>query len=121
MRKLDALHAAAKLEYLKAPPGNRIGRRSVKRQPVPAQYRRSRNTFAICGGGCPGNWNRNPCRRKPACTYASTLHNLAARKGVALSTPDALIAAQAFNRRASLFTTDGDFPKLAALAGLKLV
>ena len=35
--------------------------------------------------------------------------------------PDALIAAQAFNRRASLFTTDGDFPKLAAMAGLKLV
>jgi predicted nucleic acid-binding protein len=52
---------------------------------------------------------------------AADLCNLAARKGVALSTPDALIAAQAFNRRASLFTTDGDFPKLAALAGLKLL
>lgn len=51
---------------------------------------------------------------------AADLGNLAARKGVALSTPDALITAQAFNRRASLFTTDGDLPKLAALAGLKL-
>jgi predicted nucleic acid-binding protein len=51
---------------------------------------------------------------------AADLGNLAARKGVALSTPDALIAAQAFNRRALLFTTDGDFPRLAALAGLKL-
>jgi predicted nucleic acid-binding protein len=51
---------------------------------------------------------------------AADLSNLAARKGVALSPPDALIAAQAFNRRASLFTTDGDFPRLAALAGLKL-
>jgi len=51
---------------------------------------------------------------------AADLGNLAARKGVALSTPDALIAAQAFNRRASLFTTDGDFPRPAALAGLKI-
>lgn len=51
---------------------------------------------------------------------AADLTNLAARNGLALSTPDALIAAQAFNRRASLFTTDGDFPKMAALAGLKL-
>jgi predicted nucleic acid-binding protein len=51
---------------------------------------------------------------------AADLINLVARKGVTVSTPDALIAAQAFNRRASLFTTDGDFAKLAALAGLKL-
>ncbi len=49
------------------------------------------------------------------------LVTLAARKGVALSTPDALIAAQALNRRASLFTTDQDFVRLAALQGLKLV
>jgi len=52
---------------------------------------------------------------------AADLSNLAARKGVALSTPDALIAAQTFNRRASVFTTDGDFPKTAAMTGLKLV
>ena len=51
---------------------------------------------------------------------AADLGNLAARKGVALSTPDALIAAQAFNRRALLFTMDSDFPRLAARAGLKL-
>jgi len=51
---------------------------------------------------------------------AADLTNLAARKGVAISTPDALIAAQAFNRRASLFTTDGGFSPLAALAGLRL-
>jgi len=49
---------------------------------------------------------------------AADLSKLAARKGVALSTPDALIAAQAFNRRANVFTTDGD--RLAALAGLKI-
>jgi predicted nucleic acid-binding protein len=51
---------------------------------------------------------------------AADLSKLAARRGVTLSTPDALIAAQAFNRRASLFTTDGDFPKRAVRAGLKL-
>ena len=51
---------------------------------------------------------------------AADLANRAARRGVALSTPDALIAAQALNRRARLFTTDGDFPKVAAFAGLKL-
>lgn len=52
---------------------------------------------------------------------AADLVNAAARKGLALSTPDALIAAQALNRRARLFTTDGDFEKLAGMAGLKLV
>jgi predicted nucleic acid-binding protein len=52
---------------------------------------------------------------------AADLANLAARRGLALSTPDALIAAQAYNRRAHLFTTDGDFPKLAAWAGLRMV
>jgi predicted nucleic acid-binding protein len=51
---------------------------------------------------------------------AADLSNLAARRGVTLSTPDALIAAQAFDRRATLFTTDGDFLELAAPAGLKL-
>jgi predicted nucleic acid-binding protein len=35
--------------------------------------------------------------------------------------PEALIAAQAVNRRARLFTTDAEFGTLAALAGLRLV
>lgn len=52
---------------------------------------------------------------------AADLVNLTAGAGVALSTPDALIAAQALNRRASLFTTDDDFVRLRALVGLKLV
>ncbi len=52
---------------------------------------------------------------------AADLTTAAARKGVALSTPDALIAAQALNRRATLFTRDGDFTPLAGLAGLHLL
>ena len=51
---------------------------------------------------------------------ASDLANLAARKGIAVSTPDALIAAQAINRHASLFTTDIDFARLT-WSGLKLL
>lgn len=51
---------------------------------------------------------------------AADLVNWAARKGLALSSRDALIAAQTINRRARLFTTDGDFGSLAGLAGLKL-
>ncbi len=52
---------------------------------------------------------------------AADLASAAARKGIALSTPDALIAAQALNRRATLFTLDGDFTPLAALVGLHLL
>lgn len=52
---------------------------------------------------------------------AADLASAAARKGIALSTPDALIAAQALNRRAALFTRDADFLPLAALAGLQLL
>jgi predicted nucleic acid-binding protein len=52
---------------------------------------------------------------------AADLATLAARKGVTLSTPDALIAAQAFNRRARLFTADDDFRRLSAIEDLKLV
>jgi predicted nucleic acid-binding protein len=51
---------------------------------------------------------------------AADLVNLGARKGIALSTPDALIAAQAINRHATLFTTDIDFARLA-WSGLKLL
>ncbi len=52
---------------------------------------------------------------------AADLTTAAARKGIALSTPDALIAAQALNRRATLFTRDGDFTPVAGLAGLHLL
>lgn len=51
---------------------------------------------------------------------AADLSNAAAREGIALATPDALIAAQAVNRRARLFTTDGDFLRLASVAPLRL-
>lgn len=52
---------------------------------------------------------------------AADLASAAARNGIALSTPDALIAAQALNRRATLFTRDGDFAPLVVLAGLQLL
>ena len=52
---------------------------------------------------------------------AADLANWSARKGLALSSPDALIAAQTLNRRAQLFTIDGDFGSLVGLAGLRLV
>jgi predicted nucleic acid-binding protein len=52
---------------------------------------------------------------------AADLASTVARKGIALSTPDALIAAQALNRRAALFTRDGDFTPLVALVGLHLL
>ena len=51
---------------------------------------------------------------------AADLVNLAVREGIALSNPDALIAAQAVNRRARLFTTDGDFMTLAAVTPVRL-
>jgi predicted nucleic acid-binding protein len=52
---------------------------------------------------------------------AADLVNHAVRQGRALSTPDALIAAQAINRRASLFTTDVDFEALAGISSLRLL
>ncbi len=52
---------------------------------------------------------------------AADLVSLAARRGTALSTPDALIAAQALNHRASLLTSDEDFQRLTGLGALKLL
>ena len=52
---------------------------------------------------------------------AADLVTQAARRGVVLSTPDALIAAQAINRRARLFTTDADFQDLARVTSVRLV
>lgn len=51
---------------------------------------------------------------------AADLMNACAAEGVAFSTPDALIAAQAINRRARLLTTDADFRRLPAGLGLRL-
>ncbi len=51
---------------------------------------------------------------------AADIAHTASAKGIAVSTPDALIAAQAINRRAALLTTDADFGRLARLAGLRL-
>jgi predicted nucleic acid-binding protein len=52
---------------------------------------------------------------------AADLVSQATRQGRAVSTPDALIAAQAINRRAALFTIDADFAPLAGFANLKLL
>ena len=52
---------------------------------------------------------------------AADLGTRAAQRGLALSTADALIAAQAINRRARLFTTDGDFEPITRVAGLRLL
>jgi predicted nucleic acid-binding protein len=52
---------------------------------------------------------------------AADLVTQSARRGVALSTPDALIAAQAINRRARLFTTDADFQDRARVTTVRLV
>jgi predicted nucleic acid-binding protein len=52
---------------------------------------------------------------------AADLVTTAAGNGIALSTPDALIAAQAVNRRASLLTTDEDFRHLTKIGGPKLL
>ena len=51
---------------------------------------------------------------------AADLAHACAAVGLALSTPDALIAAQALNRRARLFTTDADFHRLPQAIGLRL-
>jgi hypothetical protein len=51
---------------------------------------------------------------------AAELVNAAARRGVSCSTPDALIAAQVVRARGSLFTTDGDFARLAGVARLEI-
>ncbi len=51
---------------------------------------------------------------------AATLVNAASARGLAVSTPDALIAAQALNHRAALFTTDVEFDALEPLAGLEV-
>lgn len=51
---------------------------------------------------------------------AAELVNASAARGVACSTPDALIAAQVMRARGALFTTDGDFGHISKVAPLKL-
>ena len=52
---------------------------------------------------------------------AAELVNAAAGRGVAVSTPDALIAAQTIARGATLLTTDSDFTRLTEFSQLKLL
>jgi predicted nucleic acid-binding protein len=52
---------------------------------------------------------------------AADLWSACAAAGVAMSTRDALIAAQTLNRRARLFTSDSDFGRLPAAIGLRLL
>lgn len=52
---------------------------------------------------------------------AADLVTAAAGNGIALSTPDALIAAQAVNRRASLLTSDAGFQSLTKIGGPRLL
>ncbi len=51
---------------------------------------------------------------------AATILNGCARKGVAVSSVDGLLAALAVNRNASLFTTDRDFARVSKFFPLKL-
>lgn len=51
---------------------------------------------------------------------AAKVFNVCAANGVALSTVDCLIAAQAMARGASLWTLDEDFTRIARHTGLKL-
>jgi len=51
---------------------------------------------------------------------AATIFRLGRAKGVSLTTIDALIAAIALEHRASVFTLDKDFSRIARLTGLPL-
>ena len=52
---------------------------------------------------------------------AAELVNVASARGLALSTPDALIAAQTMANGATLLTTDRDFKRLATVVRLELL
>lgn len=52
---------------------------------------------------------------------AARISNACARKGVSTSTVDCLIAALAISRKASLFTVDDDFVRMAPHSGLSLL
>jgi predicted nucleic acid-binding protein len=52
---------------------------------------------------------------------AARLSNAAAARGIAASTPDALIAAQTSRLKARLFTIDPDFEKLSRVTSLSIL
>jgi predicted nucleic acid-binding protein len=52
---------------------------------------------------------------------AADVTNRCRRKGIVASHGDALIAALALNRRATLFAADEDFPQIAKAVALKLL
>lgn len=52
---------------------------------------------------------------------AARLVNAGAAVGIAVSAPDALIAAQTIGRRATLFTADPDFRRLARFSSLQIL
>lgn len=52
--------------------------------------------------------------------HAATIFRLAKARGISLATIDTLIAAIALEHRASIFTLDKDFSRIAAITGLAL-
>lgn len=56
----------------------------------------------------------------PTYREAASIFRLARSKGVSLTTIDALTAAIALEHRATVFTLDKDFPRIARLTGLPL-
>lgn len=51
---------------------------------------------------------------------AAAIFRLARSKGISVTTIDSIIAAVAFEHRASVFTSDKDFLRIASLTGLEL-
>ena len=67
-----------------------------------------------------GEWDMLEPRGFATYRAAAAIYRTARGKGVSLTTIDTLIAAVALERRASLFTLDQDFSRIALIAALKL-
>lgn len=65
-------------------------------------------------------WDLLEPRRFQTYREAAAIFRLGQSKGVSLTTVDVLIAAIALENRASVFTLDKDFARIARLAGLAL-
>lgn len=65
-------------------------------------------------------WDRLEPRGFPTYREAAAIFRLGRSKGVTLTTVDVLIAAVALEHRASVFTLDKDFARIARLTGLGL-